>query len=166
MAILQTVSSAVPASGTPQPGVLHVAPWTYEFAVNPTAADVVECCVLPPGAVVVGGFIYAVDLDTGTEALDMDLGWAANGGTLTHDAVDADGLGNFGVWNGDAFALGNLWNVAGQCWILAGILATGVFPKFSKRTKVQLTVNVTANATGTGKLAGVVHYYIDPTIIA
>lgn len=166
MATLQTVSSGTVASGTAAPGVLHVAPWTYEFTANPTANDVVECCYLPPGAVVVGGFIYAVDLDTGTEALDMDLGWAANGGSLTHDAADSDGLGNFGVWNGDAFALGNLWNVAGQCWILAGILTTGVFPKFSKKTKVQLLVNVTANATGTGKVAGVIHYYVDPTIVA
>ncbi len=166
MATLQTISSTTPALGAPTPGVLHALPWTYEFLVNPTIADVVECGYLPPGATVVGGNIYAVDLDTGTETLDIDMGWAANGGSLTDDAADPDGLGNFGVWNGDAFALGNLWNIAGQCWQLAGILAAGRFPKFSKKTKLQLVVNAVANATGTGKVCGVVYYIVDPTIVA
>jgi hypothetical protein len=166
MATLQTIASSIAKPAYAGAGLLHALPWTYDFLVNPTAADIVQCGWLPAGAKVTGGFIYATDLDTGTEAMDMDLGWAANGGSGTYDAADPDGLGNFGVWNGDSFALGNLWNVAGQCWILAGILTTGVFPSFTKNTRVQLVVNVAANATGTGKLCGVVNYVVDPTIVA
>ena len=165
MATLQTVSlPATPAAGSPMPGVMHCATGTYTFAANPTAADIVELCVLPAGARIVGGFIYSQDLDTGTETLDIDLGWTANGGSGTYDAADPDGLGNLGVWNGDAFALGNLWNIAGQCWVLAGILATGVLPSFTKKTKIQAVVNVTAAATGTGSFTAVIYYVVDPTI--
>lgn len=166
MATLQTVSSKVAKAATVGAGLLHSLEWTYEFAANPSNGDIVQCGWLPAGAKVVGGFIYATDLDTGTETLDIDFGWAANGGSGTYDAADSDGLGNFGVWNGDAFATGNLWNIAGQCWILAGILATGVFPSFTKDTRLQLLVNAAANATGTGKLCGTVFYKFDPTLAA
>ena len=97
MATLQTVSlPATPAAGSPMPGVMHCATGTYTFAANPTAADIVELCVLPAGARIVGGFIYSQDLDTGTETLDIDIGWTANGGSGTYDAADPDGLGNLG----------------------------------------------------------------------
>ena len=164
MPTLQTISQNVPKAAFAGAGILQSSEWEYNFAANPTAADIVQCLWLPAGAKVVGGFIYATDLDTGTETLDMDLGWAANGGSGTYDAADPDGLGNFGVWNGDAFASGNLWNIAGQCWILAGILATGAFPFFTKPTRIQLVVNVTAAATGTGKVCGTVFYKVDPKL--
>ena len=89
-------------------------------------------------------------------------------GAVVHDDEQAwqvrDVLGHLGVWNGDAFALGNLWNIAGQCWVLAGILATGVLPSFTKKTKIQAVVNVTAAATGTGSFTAVIYYVVDPTI--
>src|SRR5688572_13987910 len=76
-------------------GVLNVNYGTYNFLVNPTAADVVRMFKLPARSTVIGGYIYAPDLDTGTDALDIDIGWLANGTEL----ADPDGFGNMGVLN-------------------------------------------------------------------
>jgi hypothetical protein len=121
-------------------------------------------CWVPAGAVVVGGMFYGADLDTGTETLDMDLGWAANGGSGTYDAADPDGLGNLGVLTGDAFALGNVSPVVGLMYPLSGILATGVLPFFTKKTKLQVEANVAGNAGHTGTISLVVYYVVDPTL--
>jgi len=71
---------------------------TYTLAANPSQNDVIEFCKVPAGATVIGGFFQGADIDTGTEALDIDIGWAANG----TDAADTDGFGNLGVLTGDA----------------------------------------------------------------
>ena len=87
--------------------------------------------------------MYLGDADThGTETLDIDLGWAANGGSGTYDAVDADGLGNFGVMNGDAFANPSISCTAGNVIPFSGILSAvsasnGGFPYFTKKTLVR-----------------------------
>src|SRR5436190_12624209 len=83
-------------------GALAVAWGAYTLTANPTAADIVKLCKVPAGAVVIGGWFRGEDIDTGTEALDIDIGWAANGGTTTPDAADPDGFGNFGTIDGDA----------------------------------------------------------------
>ena len=90
-------SKGFPAAGVGDGGSLKVAYGTIDVAVNPVADDIYEMCRLPAGATIVGGFFRGDDLDTGTETLDMDLGWAANGGTGDYDALDADGLGNLGA---------------------------------------------------------------------
>src|SRR5688572_8776189 len=80
-------------------GVLNVAYGSYDLAANPTAADVLEICRLPKGAVVLGGFLRAEDIDSNaTETIEMDVGWLANG----TDSADADGFLNSGALNGDA----------------------------------------------------------------
>lgn len=141
-------------------GLVCAAYGSYTLAANPTAADIIEMCKVPAGAVIIGGQLYGADIDTGTEELDLDVGWAANGGTGTYDDADPDGLGNFGVITGDAFAAGNVSNVAGISYPLAGLLVTGVLPTFTKETTIQIVVNVDAQAGGTGLLSLVVYYVV------
>lgn len=137
------------------------------IAVNPVAGDLYPLCRVPAGAVILGGRLIGADLDTNvTETLDMDLGWAANGGSGTYDALDADGLGNFGVWVGDAFAGGNTFGVAGNGFDLAGILATGIFPSFTKPTLIQLTCVATAATFTAGSVSVVLDYVVDESLAA
>ena len=142
-------------------GIKCVSYGTIAVATNPIAADIYKMCWLPANAIVLGGHVRAGDLDTGTEALDMDLGWAANGGTGTYDAADPDGFGNFGVWEGDAFATGNISRVAGNVFTLAGaFLGLGVFPNFTQNTLVQFVCNVTANSFTAGQLSCEIEYIV------
>lgn len=135
-------------------GTLQVAYGTYTLAANPTAADVIEFCKVPKGAVVIGGYVQAKDIDTGTEALDIDIGWAANG----VEAADTDGFGNLGVWTGDAIT--DLRPEVGIYYPLGGVLfATGP-QAFSAQTTITGLVNVAANAGGTGQITVVVHYVV------
>lgn len=147
-------------------GIAQVAYGSYAIAANVEDGDIFEMCKLPAGAVVLGGHFYGGDLDTGGEALDMDVGWAANGGSLTHDSADPDGLGNFGVLTGDAFAAGNVSNVVGLSYPLAGILVTGVLPKFSLPTTVQIEANAAATTFAAQTVSIVVYYVVDDSIVA
>lgn len=161
-------STTFPVFSNPAGGNnLQVAYGYYDVAVDPAPADDYALCWVPPGAVICGGFLYAADLDSNaTETFDADLGWAANGGSGTYDAVDTDGLGNFGIWVGDAFAGGNILGVAGNCFVLAGILATGIFPYFTKKTLIQLTVVDDAATIAAGRVSVAIHYFVDPTLAA
>lgn len=116
--------------------------------------DVVDMLLLPAGATVVGGFLRANDIDTGTEALDIDVGWAANG----VDSADPDGFGNLGVWSGDAIT--DLRPEAGIFYPLGGVLNSTGPKTFTVETKLQLDVNVAANAGGTGKIWLIVEYMV------
>lgn len=136
-------------------GVLNVAYGTYTLAANPTAADILQACKIPAGSVVLGGFLRGEDIDTGTAALDIDVGWAANGGTGVGATADPDGFGNFGVLNGTAVT--NYLPEGGFLIPLHGTLATG--PKsFDADTTVQCVFNAPANAGGTGTVTVVVYY--------
>lgn len=148
-------ASTFPVAGDGFAGNLKVATGTYELAANVEDGDIFEMCKVPANAVVVMGWVYGDDLDTGTEALDMDVGWAANG----TDAADPDGFGNLGVWTGDAVA--GIKPEAGIHYPFAGVLYTGGPKKFAAETTVQVEANVAANAGGTGTLTVVVLYFID-----
>lgn len=143
-------------------GVVCAAYGTYSVTANPSANDIYQMCRLPAGAVVLGGHLYAADLDTNaTETLDLDVGWPANGGSGTYDTADADGLGNFGVITGDAFATGNVSNVVGVNYPLAGLLVTGVLPSFTRETIIEVKA-IAAAATLTAGSISVVVYYVVP----
>lgn len=110
------------------------------------ADDVVEMLKLPAGSTVVGGYLRATDIDTGTEALDIDIGWAANG----TESANPDGFGNLGVWTGDSnndFELGGELYVSGPQY-------------FTEETTIQLDVNAAANAGGTGTIWLVVEFFV------
>lgn len=141
-------------------GVVHCAYGTYEIAANVEDGDIFEMCKIPAGARVIGGWVYADDIDTdGSETLDMDIGWAANGGSGTFDTADPDGFGNLGVWVGDPFANGSTSATTGNVFPLSGVLADGDCPKFTMDTTIQLEANAVA-ATFTAGAASVVVLYI------
>jgi len=146
-------ASTFPVSGLPIPGgVLGVAWGIYNHASNLAATTVIEYCRVPKGATVIGGFIQADDLDTGTEELDIDFGWAANG----TDAADPDGFGNMGVLTGDASVH---LPVAGIWLPFAGIIQTAGFKTFAAETTLIGTVNVDAATGGTG-ISKMVAFYV------
>jgi hypothetical protein len=159
-----TATRAADAFPTFQPngaGLVCAAYGTYALTANPSAADIAEMCKLPAGATVIGGKLYAADIDTNaTETLDIDVGWAANGGSGTYDSADSDGLGNFGVITGDAFATGNVSNVTGVNYDLNGLLATGVLPSFTKETTIQIVFNAAAATFSAGSVSVVVYYVV------
>jgi hypothetical protein len=134
-------------------GQLAAAYGSYALAANPSAADILQLCRLPAGAVVLGGWLRAQDIDTGTAALDIDVGWAANGA----EAADPDGFGNFGVLSGAAVA--NYLPEGGILLPLHGVLASGPV-SFSRETVVQCVFNAPANAGGTGVVTVVVLYTV------
>jgi hypothetical protein len=128
---------------------------TLYRTMNVTAAFVgtntLDVGYLPKGAIPVGGYWGGEDLDTGTEALDLDLGIAANG----VDSADPDYFSNAGIWNGDNaitdFAFTNSVNVR---------MITGPFPvtQLGAKTLVQIVCNTAANAGGTGKIVVKIDY--------
>lgn len=115
--------------------------------------DIREVLKIPPRILVVGGELWVGDLDTGTETIDFDVGWTANGGgsatydmtlpsgqvyTFTNAAASASATGfvNSGVLTGDVIT----------DLVAAGInyrpipLITGPL-YFSHETQVQFEVN-------------------------
>lgn len=135
-------------------GNLKVAWGTYTLAANVEDGDIFEMCKVPAGATVIGGYIQAADLDTGTEALDMDIGWAA-----TDDEIaDPDGFGNLGVWTGDPSVH---LPVAGAYIHFAGVLQSAGPKTFTAEATIQVEANAAANAGGTGVLTVVVFYVLD-----
>ena len=135
-------------------GVLHVATGSITLATNPTAADILEFCFIPAGATIIGGHLRGDDIDTGTEALDIDIGWAENG----VESADTDGLGNFGVITGDAVT--ELKPEVSIFLPLNGTLKSG--PKtFTNKTKITGVVNAPANANGTGVIWLTVFYTVN-----
>lgn len=140
-------------------------PGWFDITVNPVAADLYQLCWVPAGFVCTGGFMYLDDIDTNaSETLDLDMGWAANGGAGTYDTLDADGLGNFGVMNGDAFAAPSISATAGNIVPFSGILADGIFPYFTKKTLIQATCVATCATFAAGRLSVEVRGYVDPSL--
>lgn len=133
-------------------GQLCVAWGTYDIASAPADNDIIKMCKLPAGATVIDGTIYGEDIDTGTETLDFDAGWAANG----VEAADPDGFGNFGVITGDASTTAPV----GVRLFFGGVLLSDGPITFTNETTVQIEFNAAANAGGTGRLTVVVYYTV------
>lgn len=130
----------------------------YTYSSAPSANDLANMFKLPKNCLTLWGFVATDDIDTGTETLDIDIGFTANGGgsatvttsdgtTWTNAASSADAVGfvNGGVFTGDAITdiapAGTNWRPF--------MHATG--PKFfSEETVVQAKITAAANAGGTG----------------
>lgn len=148
-------ASNFPAFAALGSGNLCAAYGSNAFTANPSAADIVELCRLPRGAVVLGGFLRMGDMDTnGSPTLDIDIGYAANGAI----AAAPTGFGNFGVANGTAVT--NYTPEGGSVFPLNGLLATG-FLTFTAETVVTATVNAVAATFAAGTLSVVV-WYVTP----
>lgn len=128
-------------------GNLRVAYGSFTLTEVPEVGDIWPLCKLPAGAVPVGGYFATTDIDTGTETLDIDLGYAANG----VDVADPDYFGNFGVLTGDAITdvspSGNWRPVKFTAFTALGAITT-----------VQAQCIAVAAAGGTGTIACVVFY--------
>jgi hypothetical protein len=122
---------------------------TYDFATNPTIADVVEFCRVPAGFVALGGHVRIEDIDTNaSETFDMDIG----------DTVDPDRLGNFGARSGDAVV--DYLPEGGSLLPLAGTLKDGPVT-YTAETVITGTV-VAACATFAAGTATVVIWGVNP----
>lgn len=149
-------ASTYPIAGAGRQGVAQVAVGVYDYASNLAAASIIEFCRLPAGACVYGGYVQASDLDTnGTEELDFDIGWAANG----TDAADPDGFGNFGTLTGDASVH---LPVAGLWMPFANIIQDVGFKVFAAPTTIIGTINTDAATFTAGRMKVVVNYLVDP----
>lgn len=133
----------------------------YTYSSAPSANDLLNLFKLPKNCLTLWGFVSTDDIDTGTEALDIDIGFTANGGgaaTLTvsdtttytnqnSGVADPDGFVNGGVFTGDAIT--DL-APAGTNW-RPFMHETG--PKyFSEETVVQAKIIAAANSGGTGTI--------------
>ncbi len=136
-------------------GIMCAAYGTYELGTAPSANDIIEFCKVPKGAVILGGYLYGDDIDSGTATFEFDVGYAANG----VESAAPDAFLNSGVISGDAFAAGNVSNVAGICYPLFGVLKDGPLA-LSAETTITGTVTAAANAGGTGTLSVVVFYVV------
>lgn len=157
----------IPPYGHGLAGTVKAAFGRYSLTANPSVNDIIEFCRLPKNCIVVGGMLYADNIDTNaTETLDIDIGWPANGGgsetlvtrtgttwTNSGASADSDGFINTGVIEGDA---------------ITGLVAAGTsmraFPMaggplfFSQETMVQGLVNAVAATFAAGTITVVVYY--------
>jgi hypothetical protein len=146
------VAPTRPVSGHGFAGNLKVAYGTYNIASAVAQNDVIQMCRTPKGAIILDVQIFGQDIDTGTEALDFDAGYAANG----VDAADTDAWGVFVNVTGDG--IGN--DTASVRLFAAGVLASGGPKQLSAETVHQIIFNAAANAGGTGRLNMLVYYIV------
>lgn len=145
-------------------------PGWIDITAAPAASDIYQLCRVPAGFHVTGGFLMFGDADThGTETLEFNLGWAANGGSGTYDAVDADGLGDFGVSNGDAFANPSISATAGNLIPFSGLLtavsaSNGGFISFTKPTLIQATCIAVSETWANTRMSVIVRGFVDPSV--
>lgn len=125
---------------------------SYTIPETPEVNDIYKLFALPKGAVPVFGYLGLTDVDTGTETLDIDLGYAGNG----VDVADPDAYVNAGVLTGDTitdFPFTNLANLR--------LITPAAFTGLGAKTTVQAVVNAVAQAGGTGTLVAVI-FYVTP----
>jgi hypothetical protein len=139
----------------PAAGSAGVAWGVIEVTANPAQNDVFQMCRVPKGAVITGGWIRSDDLDTnGTETLDLDVGYAANG----VDSADPDAFGNLGVMGTDTVA--GIKPEAGYNYPFGGVLATDGPLTLNAETIITVTCNAAAATFAAGTLSVVVQYYV------
>jgi hypothetical protein len=151
-------------------GVAHAAFGKYTYSTAPSANDLANMFKLPKNSLVVWGFMATDDIDTGTEALEIDVGFTANGGgaaTLTTSdgttwtnnndgSASATAFVDSGVLTGDAIT--DLIP-AGMNWRPLNGISTGPM-FFSEETVVQAKITAAANAGGTGTVYVCMFYLV------
>jgi hypothetical protein len=146
------VDAKRPVAGHGFAGNVKVAWGTYNIGSAVAQNDVIQMCRTPKNAVVLDVSVFGQDIDTGTESIDFDVGYAANG----VDAADPDAWGVFVNVTGDG--IGN--DTAGVRLFGNGVLATGGPKQLAAETVHQITFNSAANAGGTGRLNMLVYYIL------
>lgn len=132
---------------------------SYTYSAAPSANDLANMFKLPKNSLVLWGFMATDDIDTGTEALEIDVGFTANGGgaaTLTVSDTTTYTNNNSGSASATAFIDSGVLTgdtvtdlMAGMNWRpLQGIKTGPMF--FSEETLVQAKITAAANSGGTG----------------
>lgn len=136
-------------------GALQVAYGSYDVSIEPVPADIYNMCKVPAGAVILGGWLRHEDIDTdGSETMDLDVGYAANGAVV----ADPDAFGNFGVQTGDAVT--GYLPEGGVLLPLMGVLKDGPLT-LTRETTITVTC-VDDPATFTAGTVTVVVLYVVP----
>ncbi len=165
-------ATTVPVFKPSGSGLLAVAHGTITEVTSTADGDIFQMVRVPAGACIVDGFVRAQNLDIGAVALDMDIGWAANG----VEAASTAGLGNFGVWNGDILTVSDITPRDGESAVthgvqrviraittyyhrLAGDLELGPVC-FTNETLIQIESNVAAGTLLDGSIFVGVYYYV------
>lgn len=127
---------AQPGSGPA--GNLKVLYGEKTFTTAPSASDVIKMFVIPKGFVPMFGYLMGDDIDTGTEALELDVGITGD----TTKYLDS------GVITGDTIA--NEKITVGIKIPLQEDLMTAPAAAFTEDTDCIVTVTAAANSGGTG----------------
>lgn len=158
-------SDRIPATKHSFSGLLHNAYGVLALTANPTAADLLNMCKVPAGALVMSGEFWCSDMDTnGTPTLDIDFGWPSNGGgvetitladgtTWTNAGGTAapSGFINSGVLSGAAVTSQPEIAVGTANYRRFNTFITG--PKyFSRETTIQGVVNVASATFAAGSI--------------
>ncbi len=141
-------AASFPAFKAVGAGIVCAAYGSYDFAAEQAAADTFIACKLPPGAVILGGWLRAEDMDSNaSETIDMDVGTSA----------DTDAFGNFGVLTGDAVV--DYLPEGGILLPLHGTLGNGpVACSATEETLIQVTFVDDAATFAAGTVTVVVLY--------
>ena len=136
----------------------------YEIAAQVEDGDIFEIGYIPGRIMVIGSAFACDDMDTGTEALDLDVGWAAAGGSETYTdpetgvtytnaaaSASASGLHNAGVLTGDGLAESHTGNLRVQFYV------DPLY--FSSKTKIQIEANAAAATFAAGGAGVYIFYY-------
>lgn len=150
-------ASDFPVGGRGPAGSLKVAWGTYAVAATLEDGDIFEMHWVPDGATIVGGWYQSGDMDTGIEALDNMVGWAAN----DSDAADPNGLIEANVITGDVSV-----HIAAASTLLfyTGVLITAgpkTFTPGAGNTMIQVENNAAPTTFAAAQLTLTTLYTID-----
>lgn len=135
-------------------GISCTAWGTYAVAANVEDGDIFEMCKVPAGATITGGYILCEDMDTGTEALDLMVGWAANGS----DAADPNGLSLAHTYTGDITAGEAHIDKVGTMLFFGGVITAAGPKTLVNETTIQVEANTAAATFAAGQMTVVVWY--------
>lgn len=147
-------SATYPVHGAGPAGDCKIGWGTYAVAAAVEDGDIFEMHWVPPGATLIGGYYMSEDMDTGIEALDNMVGWAAN----SSDAADPNGLVVASTITGDV----SVHLAAASTFIHYGGVLLSAGPKTFTRaggsTKVQVENNTAATTFAAGQMTCVTLY--------
>ena len=126
--------------GTGDFGTMKVCYGTIEIAVALTIGQTIAMFTAPKGFTPLGGYLLGDDIDTGTEALEIDVGTVA----------DSTKYLNSGVISGDTIANEKI-TVGIKIPLQEDLMLVKPTP-FAEDTDIICTFTAAANAGGTGTL--------------
>jgi hypothetical protein len=147
-------ASTFPVAQGHSAGHLMCAWGTHTVLAAVEDGDIWKMCKIPAGATIIGGYIQATDLDSGTEALDLMVGWAGNGS----DVADPNGLLLAHVFSGD---ISVHLDVASSIVYFGGVITSAGPKTFALETTIQVEANTPANVHVDGRITVFV-YYLSP----